>query len=793
MRPFWHHTIALISSSVALKRSEYLKSWRSGVGITAGARAGTASQHNSPAGPHDAPSKEQVQFTYHGCGSSPVISVLTAVLLLLIIIPFPIPRSALLWPSVVRLSHIMTSRWCLALSHIKLHDIKTLAAIKQSGGFCHITGQRWALWQSMSAANISGIAPNDDNHLESLDHQAFQRSFSKLTGAGPTGLRMQHQIDAAEVSLSCSIHQSLKAIVNILAAGGAPPMLSSFLAGGNLTAPPMLSSFLAGGNLTALVKSKQVFCLFVNKPINNVALEISVNMAILVSAVPVSVETALVIDTIKAVFSRHGILETVCSDYGPQFRSGEEKLSGCSQVMIGEGRQCGCNQGKREEEMQDPEKNLPGCSLMSIVVSVGLEEVLLGQEEVLVIAGELIVLVRRIQTAHNNPEIEQNTHKKPVLSSPQRASYQKQGEREIAPRELQNRKRRASPDAQPIYFAQKRVHVDERRENVYSSKESKERKRGSSSDDGRRHHHTTKTTVHDDVTNISEQEPPKLNHRKESQDHEREYSEPVKSERELWSEPASDHPVTERADLLGLSDTQVKDVEEELDYDENMDDIDVHVYRPEDLDVEEKDNEEKNTDQSISSAPEPPAVSVLPDEPETLGEVLIRSPIRVSPERKRFKAKDSERLPVKERLYLSKSAIQRKKEERLVHYHEDPKPQFRPSLASRLGPAPRRRGSKHKESSGKESAAATVDEYRKKKQEVDMRQEDIERARRIAISLNEHETKPATRAHATEDKNTQPQEKEKSLDEVIDKIKEKNKSIVRRKKEIEMDVEQYGQ
>ena len=34
-------------------------------------------------------------------------------------------------------------------------------------------------------------------------------------------------------------------------------MLSSFLAGGNLTAPSMISSFLAGGNLTALVKSKQ--------------------------------------------------------------------------------------------------------------------------------------------------------------------------------------------------------------------------------------------------------------------------------------------------------------------------------------------------------------------------------------------------------------------------------------------------------------------------------------------------------------------------------------------------------
>ena len=62
------------------------------------------------------------------------------------------------------------------------------------------------------------------------------RSFSKLTGAGPTGLRIQHFIDAAEVPLSCSILQSLKSVVNILVAGRAPPMIASFLAGGNLTA-----------------------------------------------------------------------------------------------------------------------------------------------------------------------------------------------------------------------------------------------------------------------------------------------------------------------------------------------------------------------------------------------------------------------------------------------------------------------------------------------------------------------------------------------------------------------------
>ena len=80
------------------------------------------------------------------------------------------------------------------------------------------------------------VLPHDFNIV------AVLRSFSKLTGAGPTGLRIQHLIDAAEVPLSCSILQSLKGVVNILAAG---------------RAPPMIASFLAGGNLTALVKSKQ--------------------------------------------------------------------------------------------------------------------------------------------------------------------------------------------------------------------------------------------------------------------------------------------------------------------------------------------------------------------------------------------------------------------------------------------------------------------------------------------------------------------------------------------------------
>ena len=66
---------------------------------------------------------------------------------------------------------------------------------------------------NLAAPSVEAVLPPDFIIIPVL------RSFSKLTGAGPTGLRIQHLIDAAEVPLSCSIHQSLKAVVNILAAG----------------------------------------------------------------------------------------------------------------------------------------------------------------------------------------------------------------------------------------------------------------------------------------------------------------------------------------------------------------------------------------------------------------------------------------------------------------------------------------------------------------------------------------------------------------------------------------------
>ena len=66
-----------------------------------------------------------------------------------------------------------------------------------------------------------------------LDLMAVLRSFPKLTSAGPSG---QHIFDASEVPLQTPILQSLRAVINLLAAGRAPSEVFTFLAGGSITA-----------------------------------------------------------------------------------------------------------------------------------------------------------------------------------------------------------------------------------------------------------------------------------------------------------------------------------------------------------------------------------------------------------------------------------------------------------------------------------------------------------------------------------------------------------------------------
>ena len=85
-------------------------------------------------------------------------------------------------------------------------------------------------------------------------------SFPKGTAAGPSGLRVQHLIDAAQIPLPISIGSSLRDIVNLLAAGKAPLSVARFLAGGSLTAlnkfkdgsPPDIRPIAVGETLRRL-------------------------------------------------------------------------------------------------------------------------------------------------------------------------------------------------------------------------------------------------------------------------------------------------------------------------------------------------------------------------------------------------------------------------------------------------------------------------------------------------------------------------------------------------------------
>ena len=68
--------------------------------------------------------------------------------------------------------------------------------------------------------------------------------FPRDSASGPSGLRIQHLIDAAEVHLATPICASLRAVVNILA-------------GGTCRAPAEGAKYLAGGSLTALIKNEE--------------------------------------------------------------------------------------------------------------------------------------------------------------------------------------------------------------------------------------------------------------------------------------------------------------------------------------------------------------------------------------------------------------------------------------------------------------------------------------------------------------------------------------------------------
>eukprot|EP00731_Ephydatia_muelleri_P020997 Em0013g724a len=83
---------------------------------------------------------------------------------------------------------------------------------------------------------IPDIASNPVTLGPSFDILHILRSFTKGTSAGPSGLSIQHLLDAASVPLQTPICDSLKGVVNILASGKDPKSVSAFLSGGRLIA-----------------------------------------------------------------------------------------------------------------------------------------------------------------------------------------------------------------------------------------------------------------------------------------------------------------------------------------------------------------------------------------------------------------------------------------------------------------------------------------------------------------------------------------------------------------------------
>eukprot|EP00731_Ephydatia_muelleri_P002962 Em0001g2962a len=148
--------------------------------------------------------------------------------------------------------------------------------VLESNGLAPNNDATWQLLQSKHPSCPPPVAPNVNTIPISVgpgfDILSTLRSLTKGTAAGPSGLRMQHLLDAALIPIATPICATLRDIVNLLASGKAPPMVAKFLAGGTLIAlnklkdrsPPDIRPIAVGESLRrhtgkcicALVKDK---------------------------------------------------------------------------------------------------------------------------------------------------------------------------------------------------------------------------------------------------------------------------------------------------------------------------------------------------------------------------------------------------------------------------------------------------------------------------------------------------------------------------------------------------------
>ena len=109
-----------------------------------------------------------------------------------------------------------------------------------SSGIAPNSDTTWRLLQAKHPACPPPVTPNATSEPVTLGPTfnilKILRSFPKGTSAGPSGLSVQHLLDAASIPLHTSIGDSLKGIVNLMASGKVPVSVATFLAGGRLIA-----------------------------------------------------------------------------------------------------------------------------------------------------------------------------------------------------------------------------------------------------------------------------------------------------------------------------------------------------------------------------------------------------------------------------------------------------------------------------------------------------------------------------------------------------------------------------
>ena len=113
------------------------------------------------------------------------------------------------------------------------------------------TDETWSLLDSKHPPPISppqtrAVTQEYTLFPSNFDLITILRSFPKLSAAGPSGMRIQHLLDAMEFQLPTSLSSVLLGVMNLLAAGKAPQEVAIYLAGGTHR-----------GSLTALKKDSQ--------------------------------------------------------------------------------------------------------------------------------------------------------------------------------------------------------------------------------------------------------------------------------------------------------------------------------------------------------------------------------------------------------------------------------------------------------------------------------------------------------------------------------------------------------